>query len=154
VIAHRKLHQLREAEKACSWLLAVVRTCFFKSIRKTRPVAANVIDLNVDEVAETPEVDEVDREQLAAAMAELPDEFRLVVLMFYFEELSYQEIAEQLEIPIGTVMSRLSRGKNHLRRRLAPKSSEANVPADVQPAVKPASEANGVGRTSPARVRN
>ena len=38
--------------------------------------------------------------------------------MFYFEELSYQEIAEQLEIPIGTVMSRLSRAKGHLRRRL------------------------------------
>jgi RNA polymerase sigma-70 factor (ECF subfamily) len=38
--------------------------------------------------------------------------------MFYFEELSYKDIADQLEIPIGTVMSRLSRGKAHLRRRL------------------------------------
>lgn len=154
LIAHRKLHQLREAEKACSWLLAVVRTCFFKSIRKSRPVAANVIDLNVDEVAETPEVDEVDREQLAAAMAELPDEFRLVVLMFYFEELTYQEIAAELEIPIGTVMSRLSRGKSHLRRRLAPKGDEAGLTTDLKPSAKPASEENGVGRTSPARVRH
>src|SRR6187431_794487 len=43
LIAHTKLHQLREAERACSWLLAVTRSCFLKSIRKPRPVAANVI---------------------------------------------------------------------------------------------------------------
>ena len=70
--------------------------------------------------ARTPTVEEIDRDQLAAALAELPEEFRLVVVMFYFEELSYQEIAEELEIPVGTVMSRLSRGKSHLRQRLAP----------------------------------
>jgi RNA polymerase sigma-70 factor (ECF subfamily) len=49
--------------------------------------------------------------------------------MFYFEELSYQEIAEQLEVPMGTVMSRLSRAKGHLRQRLAPEdSNEPKVP--------------------------
>jgi len=121
LIAQRKLHQIREPERACSWLLAVVRSCFLKSIRKPRPVPAQAIDLDVDQVAdETPDTDEIDREQLAAALAELPEEFRLVVLMFYFEELSYQDIAAQLEIPIGTVMSRLSRAKGHLRKKLSP----------------------------------
>jgi len=119
LIAQRKLHQIREPERACSWLLAVVRSCFLKSIRKPRPVPAQNIELDVDQVAEeTPETDEVDREQLATALAELPDEFRLVVLMFYFEELPYQQIAAELEIPIGTVMSRLSRAKGHLRKKL------------------------------------
>jgi RNA polymerase sigma-70 factor (ECF subfamily) len=121
LIAHQKLHQLRDPQRACSWLLAVLRSCFLKSIRKARPVPAQNVYLEVDQVAvETPVVEEIDREQLAAALAELPDEFRLVLMMFYFEELSYQEIAQELEIPIGTVMSRLSRAKGHLRRRLAP----------------------------------
>ena len=121
LIAQQKLHQLREPERACAWLLAVVRSCFLKSVRKPRPTPAADIDLLVNEVAdnESP-VDPIDREELAAALDDLPDEFRLVLLMFYFEELSYHQIAEQLDIPIGTVMSRLSRAKEHLRRRLAP----------------------------------
>ena len=130
LIAQRKLHQIREPERACSWLLAVVRSCFLKSIRKPRPVPAQAIDLDVDQVAdETSDEGEIDREQLAAALAELPEEFRLVVLMFYFEELSYQEIAGQLEIPMGTVMSRLSRAKGHLRKKLAPAGSNGQTVA-------------------------
>jgi RNA polymerase sigma-70 factor, ECF subfamily len=121
LIAQQKLDQLREPDRACSWLLAVVRSCFLKSIRKTRPLPMANFDTLVEKVAaRTPTVEEIDRDQLATALAELPEEFRLVVVMFYFEELSYQEIAEELEIPVGTVMSRLSRGKSHLRRRLAP----------------------------------
>ena len=90
LIAQRKLQQLREPDRAAAWLLAVLRSCFLKSIRKARPTAAANIDLDVQNIAdETPsvETDEIDRQQLAAALAELPDEFRLVVLMFYFEEL-------------------------------------------------------------------
>jgi RNA polymerase sigma-70 factor (ECF subfamily) len=127
LIAQRKLHQIREPSRACSWLLAVVRSCFFKSIRKTRPVPAQNIDLDVDQVAEQTDAeppDEIDREQLAEALAELPDEFRLVVLMFYFEDLPYQEIAAELDIPVGTVMSRLSRAKGHLRKKLTELASK------------------------------
>ena len=56
-----------------------------------------------------------DPERLQNALDQLPSRFKVVVLMFYFEECSYREIAEQLELPIGTVMSRLSRAKGHLR---------------------------------------
>jgi RNA polymerase sigma-70 factor, ECF subfamily len=125
LIAQRKLHQLREAERACAWLLAVVRSCFLKSLRKARPLLIENVELVIDEEsAKTPVFDEIDREQLTAALAELPDEFRIVTLMFYFEELSYQEIAKELEIPIGTVMSRLSRAKRNLRKRLTPTEPE------------------------------
>lgn len=133
LIAQRKLHQIREPARACSWLLAVVRSCFLKSIRKPRPVPAQNIELDVDQVAdETPSTDDVDREQLAAALAELPEEFRLVVLMFYFEDLPYQEIAAELEIPIGTVMSRLSRAKGHLRKKLT-ENGERKLPQLATP---------------------
>jgi RNA polymerase sigma-70 factor (ECF subfamily) len=125
LIAHQKLHQLRAGAAARAWLLAVVRSCFLKSVRRARPTPAADIDLLVNEAAESESpAESIDREELAAALDELPDEFRLVLLMFYFEELPYQRIAEQLAIPMGTVMSRLSRAKEHLRRRLAPEDGE------------------------------
>ena len=61
----------------------------------------------------------MDLEQLQPALDELPEEFKVVVLMYYFEECSYKQIAEELDVPIGTVMSRLSRAKSHLRAKLA-----------------------------------
>lgn len=121
LVAQQKLHQLREADRASAWLYAVLRSCFLKSRRKPQP--ANFDEqFPPDSIAAQPDGDEndawLDREALQLALSELPDEFKIVVLMFYFEDLSYKEIAEQLEMPIGTVMSRLSRGKAHLRRRL------------------------------------
>jgi RNA polymerase sigma-70 factor (ECF subfamily) len=60
----------------------------------------------------------IEPDVLQDALNELPDEYRLVVLMFFFDEISYKEIAQQLGVPIGTVMSRLSRAKARLRERL------------------------------------
>ena len=134
LIAQQKLHQLREADRASAWLYAVLRSCFLKSRRKQQPASFDE-HFPPDSIADQPDGDAndswVDREALQLALSDLPDEFKIVVLMFYFEELSYKEIADQLEMPIGTVMSRLSRGKAHLRRRL-----EAGVPASAgqQPA--------------------
>ncbi|WP_254510806.1 RNA polymerase sigma factor [Anatilimnocola floriformis] len=125
LVAQQKLHQVREAERASAWLYAVLRSCFLKSRRKPIPQTMEdsfPLDSLTDHRGGEPVSDDsepwLDREALQLALAELPDEFKIVVLMFYFEELSYKDIAEQLEIPIGTVMSRLSRGKAHLRRRL------------------------------------
>src|SRR5581483_2485930 len=75
LIAHQKLHQLRACEAARAWLLAVVRSCFLKSVRKPRPTPAADIDLLVSEVASSePAVEQIDQEELAAALDELPDE--------------------------------------------------------------------------------
>src|SRR5262245_58189634 len=114
LIAQQKLHQLREPERAGAWLLAIVRSCFLKSVRKPRPMPAQDAHVFMEQVASpVPESVAIDREELASGLADLPDEFRIVLLMFYFEDLSYQQIAEQLDVPIGTVMSRLSRAKGH-----------------------------------------
>jgi RNA polymerase sigma-70 factor (ECF subfamily) len=137
--AHQRLTQLREPARARAWLLAVVRSCFLKSLRRKRPAPAQNFDFNMDEVADrAPAVSHVDRDELYAALGELPDDFRLILLMFYFEELSYYEIAQELQLPIGTVMSRLSRAKRHLRNKLAPTwKLEPPSPALVRPALAP-----------------
>jgi RNA polymerase sigma-70 factor (ECF subfamily) len=57
-------------------------------------------------------------EEVQEALAELPEQFRMAVLLADVEGFSYKEIAEILEIPIGTVMSRLHRGRRALEKRL------------------------------------
>ena len=60
----------------------------------------------------------VDSDELQQVLNELPEEFRAPLILFYFDEFTYREIAAQMNIPIGTVMSRLSRARAYLRRRL------------------------------------
>ena len=119
LVAQQKLGQLRKVESAKSWLFAILRNCFLKSQQRQRPVAAASLRLDVDTIpAETPKSEDIDRERLQQALDELPGVFRIVLVLFYFEQCSYKEIAEKLELPIGTVMSRLARAKSHLREKL------------------------------------
>jgi RNA polymerase sigma-70 factor (ECF subfamily) len=62
---------------------------------------------------------EISSAELQKALSELPESFRTPVILFFFEEFSYRDIAEQLDLPMGTVMSRLARAKAYLRRRLS-----------------------------------
>lgn len=126
LIAHAKLDQVRSAESCRGWLFAILRSCFLKSVRSAIPTPATRLDLQLEALPDdVPEELLIDPERLQTALEELAPEFRLVVAMFYFEECSYREIAAQLELPIGTVMSRLSRAKSHLRARLTDHESTA-----------------------------
>jgi RNA polymerase sigma-70 factor (ECF subfamily) len=118
--AQVKLGQVRNIESVRSWLFAILRHRFVKTIVKRRPILAGSIDLNVNDLpVEAPAAEDIDREALQQALNELPPAYRAVVTMFYYENRSYREIAESLEVPIGTVMSRLARAKAHLRSVLA-----------------------------------
>jgi RNA polymerase sigma-70 factor, ECF subfamily len=116
--AFRSIHQLRDDAAARGWLLTIARNEFLRYCRKKgsqdRLVDPRSFDV-VDEL-QPPAIDH--QEWVARALEELPEEFRLVILMYYFEELSYAQIAEQLKIPMGTLMSRLSRAKTHLKTAL------------------------------------
>jgi RNA polymerase sigma-70 factor, ECF subfamily len=118
LLAGRRLHQLREVDRCRSWLLAIVRTCFLKSIQRRRPTLATDIDLEVRQIARAEDDSPVDREAVSLALADLPESDRVILLMYYFEEMSYKEIAHQLDIPLGTVMSRLSRAKQRMKQQL------------------------------------
>jgi RNA polymerase sigma-70 factor (ECF subfamily) len=116
--AHAKLDQLREPDKARAWLIVVVRNAFRKSLRRDRPLPLSTVS-DPPEPSQNGSGDQsIDSESVQAALNELPEEFRTPLILFYFDELSYKQIADLLEVPIGTVMSRLSRGKTHLRSRL------------------------------------
>ncbi len=109
-----------------TWLLTIVRnTCYTWLQRNRARELTDPIDEEQDEVAvdfSNPElrlVQEVDAQMVRAALAELPLEFREVMVMRELEELSYKEIAIIADLPIGTVMSRLARGRKRLHSLLA-----------------------------------
>jgi len=136
LIAQQRLHQVRQPERVLSWLFAILRTCYLKSARKSVPLPASGIELDVDGIPDGTAEKPIDEELLQAAIDELPDEFKLVLVMFYFEECSYKEIAEKLQIPIGTVMSRLTRAKGRLRTRLLEAAAVSDSKTTRQMAVK------------------
>jgi RNA polymerase sigma-70 factor (ECF subfamily) len=124
LLAHQRLAQLRDATKAGGWLMTIVRNCFLKDRRRLRqvePLLEEPLEENDDEFP-----DWVDPEQLQQALNRLPDEARAILVLFFFEDCSYKEIATALEVPLGTVMSRLSRAKSKLRQLLteSPKPRE------------------------------
>lgn len=130
VQAIRHLDQLRAREAERSWLLAIARRQFMRVLRKVihtkhgRMVSIDSPNVDVDSVLceneKTPQALQAleDQDSVQRALSELGHDARLVIVMHYFEELSYAEIAAQLEIPIGTVMSRLSRSREQLRKLL------------------------------------
>ena len=119
LVAQQKLSQLKHVKNARGWLFAILRNSFLRSRQQFAPVPVATLKLDIDSIPmEIPNEDEIDRERLQAALNELSDEFRVVLVMFYFEECSYREIAQSLGVPMGTVMSRLARAKGHLRAKL------------------------------------
>ncbi|MES2790375.1 MAG: sigma-70 family RNA polymerase sigma factor [Planctomycetota bacterium] len=118
--AHRHLDQLREPGRAKPWLYAILRNVYLKQLRSDGGLQLDSLQDVAEPAAEVALDHPVDEEQLQAALRELPEEYRSPVVLFYFGELSYKEIAEQLEVPIGTVMSRLARAKSLLKKRLSP----------------------------------
>jgi RNA polymerase sigma-70 factor (ECF subfamily) len=133
LLAQERLEQLRDAERARGWLFTILRNSFLKMVQQTRPVSAADVGLNLEMVPANGEIGhDVDSAQLQAAIDELPAEFRVVVAMFYFEECSYREISEKLDLPMGTVMSRLARAKGHLRSKLFQTEPLRSRPATVR----------------------
>ena len=124
LIAHQKLGQLRAIESSRSWLFAMVRNLFLKGQRRKRMLSPEDLEIGLDSLpADVPGDDSIDREKLQQALNALAPEQRLVLVMFYFQDCSYREIAAELQLPPGTVMSRLSRAKAQLRKALLPSAA-------------------------------
>lgn len=105
------------------WLLAIVRNCHLDALRQKKRHAAAPLD-EIGEIAApdpTPENAAMDKgtgRALEKAIAALPEEFREVILLREMEDMSYRDIAAVTATPIGTVMSRLARGRALLKAQL------------------------------------
>jgi RNA polymerase sigma-70 factor (ECF subfamily) len=108
-----------------AWMYRILRNTFLTS--RTGLKATATVELDSDDSPElsagpeTPETILIDNSQhqlLQSAIESLPVRFREILLLCEVEEMSYQEIAETLSIPMGTVMSRLSRARKALRESL------------------------------------
>jgi len=115
-----KGHQLRDPSKVKTWLFTTLYRQFLAEKRR----AAHFLDTEEEmEFVEPPHfspsiANAIDANIVQKALHALEDRYRAPVTLFYMQQHSYREIAEILEIPIGTVMSRISRGKAEMRQSL------------------------------------
>jgi len=112
-----KGHQLRDHSKAKSWLFTTLYREFIDCRRHSTRFPHEQIETRESELqAEVPPAaNRIDSQTALEALRKIEEDYRAPLSLFYLEEFSYKEIAEVLKIPIGTVMSRLSRGKEILR---------------------------------------
>ena len=122
-------------ENARAWLLSIVRNTFYTWLRKNRPPektididdgTLEIEDVSANAAAASPHF--ADADAVRRAIAELPVEFREIVILREMEGLSYKEIADVADVPIGTVMSRLARARKLLQKRLAAEFNPGDQP--------------------------
>ncbi len=126
LIARSKGHQLRDNAKAKQWLFTILHREFLGMRRRATAHPQSSLEfvehelplITVDHAAS------IDAKEALAVLQTLEENFKAPVALFYMEQLSYKEIAAVLEVPIGTVMSRLARGKQMLRVRLGQRRVE------------------------------
>ena len=112
--AWAKLHLYRRGTDLRAWLFTVMHNVHVNRVRATRPV--DPLDDDMPELAQREtQPDALLVRDLDRAIARLPADQRAVLLLVTLEEMSYEEVARTLGIPIGTVMSRLSRAREKLR---------------------------------------
>src|SRR5882672_646861 len=123
--AIRAMERLLPDSNVKSWLFTILRNTWLNEVRRLR-AAPKTVELDPDEdtanrvvdIGKDPHavyVSNFEREQVRNAIQQLPIEFREIILLREYEELSYEEIAALLECPVGTVMSRLARARSKLR---------------------------------------
>jgi len=127
--AYNKFHQLRDNRKFKSWMFTILRNHFLKLQRKKAPIQADEFENGIDYLTQL-ESDssrqdaasvyerKIEAETVQSILDKLPEKYKTVLMLHYMEDSSYQEIADMLAVPIGTVMSRLSRAKQNMKKAL------------------------------------
>jgi len=120
VVYAEKGDSLRDAGKVKSWLFTTLYREFLRIRRRSANMAVHEPEIIEAEapIVEPSLVSKLDGKSAVAALEKVETAYREPLILFYLKDLSYKEIAETLEIPIGTVMSRLSRGKVQLKKAL------------------------------------
>jgi RNA polymerase sigma-70 factor (ECF subfamily) len=133
--AWKAFHRFEPGTNCRAWLFKIL----FNEIRhyrrkwfSNRTVSEGEHSFEETLAYEPPIPEEIKDEDVLIALDEIPLEFREVVLLADVHEFAYKEIAETLNVPVGTVMSRLSRGRKHLRLKLASYAKARGIPEATQ----------------------
>jgi RNA polymerase sigma factor (sigma-70 family) len=118
-----KGHQLRDASKVKTWLFTTLHREFLKTRRRQSRFPHQELEASEPELPaiQPAMVNELDAADVVAALSQVRELYQAPVALFYLDDMSYQEIADVLEVPIGTVQSRIARGKAELQRLLMDK---------------------------------
>jgi len=140
--AYRGFGSFRPGTNLRAWMYRILTNTFINAYRKRQREPQTVPDDGIDEwylydrlaaaeaSAETEVLERIPDEDVRAALDALPEGFRMAVLLADVEGFSYREIAEIMGIPIGTVMSRLHRGRRALEKALWEKARERGIVVD------------------------
>lgn len=115
--AWQKIDSLRDPDRMRSWMFAILRNQFLKSVRKKKPVASPEMESVVDHRSEESELEE-NVDVVQQAIKQLDEDQRMPILLVSMEGLSVDEASEILQIPRGTVLSRMHRGRQKLKELL------------------------------------
>lgn len=110
-----------------AWLLTIMHNVFVNQYRRRPPATDSLDTMTVEPAVRAVQGDNLELRDLRSALARLPAEQREVLLLVTVEECSYGETAGILGIPVGTVMSRLSRARDRLREVLAESGDTARL---------------------------
>jgi RNA polymerase sigma-70 factor (ECF subfamily) len=161
--AYTGLRNFTPGTNVRAWLYRILTNTFINSCRKRGREPAQTLRAEFEQLldsrdgvaqparsAEAEALDKVADSEVMQALMELPEGFRAAIYLADVEGYPYRDVAEMLEIPIGTVMSRLHRGRGKLRKRLA---AYAPAPRSATPAQQPVRvPAPGLPPVSPAPV--
>jgi RNA polymerase sigma-70 factor, ECF subfamily len=139
--AFRAYGRFEEGTNLRAWLFRILTNTYISTYRKRQraPLETDLDDVEdlylyrrlaasgLNRSAEDAALERLTAPEVLAALDELPEQFRLAVLLSDVEQFSYKEIAEITGVPIGTVMSRIHRGRKALQRALAPYATEQGL---------------------------
>jgi RNA polymerase sigma-70 factor (ECF subfamily) len=117
--AWSRLGQWRPGSNLRAWLFGIMHNLRVDQLRRPAPPMRPVEDADGEPPTPPTQSDRLELQDLQSALERLPAEQREIVLLVALEDMSYAEIAAMLDIPCGTVMSRLARGRERLRQIMA-----------------------------------
>lgn len=125
----KKGHQLREITKVKTWLYTTLHRAFLQGRRRQSRFPEQGLDEAIEQLAADAPVlaDRLDASQMLAALAHVDEKFQAAVALFYLEDHAYKDIAVILDVPVGTVKSRISRGIAQLREIVLSDESRASI---------------------------
>jgi RNA polymerase sigma-70 factor (ECF subfamily) len=121
--ALRKFSLFRRSTDLRAWLFTIMHNVHVNQIRAATAITRTQPDITGSEPAHTPLDDAATKRDISNALQHLAPEHREVILLVGLEQLSYEETARVLDVPIGTVMSRLTRARERLRALMSGETS-------------------------------